>query len=107
MRRPLVVTLIVGIFTVLVVSALQLVPQVAQFEARAADYLSTYTSATRIVPKQWHYVFMSILALGVAALTATSLRRGRIGLLVNGLLRLGEFAIRDLLDLRWKISCDF
>lgn len=86
MRRPLIVTLIVGIFTVLVVSALQLVPQVAQFESRAADYLSAYTSATRIVPKQWHYVFMAILGFGVAALTATSLRRGRIGLLVVGLL---------------------
>lgn len=86
MRRPLIATLIIGIFTVVAVSGLQLVPQVAQFESRAADYISSYTSATRIVPKQWQYVFMSILAFGIAALTVTSLRRGRIGLLIIGLL---------------------
>src|SRR5438270_10203292 len=86
MRRPLIATLIIGIFTVVAVSALQLIPQVAQFESRAADYISSYTSATRVVPKQWQYVFMSILAFGIAALTATSLRRGRIGLLIVGLL---------------------
>jgi len=86
MKRPLIVTLIIGIFAVIAVSALQLIPQVAQFESRAAESLSSYTTATHVVPKQLQYVFMSILAFGVAALTATSLRRGRIGLLVVGLL---------------------
>ncbi len=85
MKHSLVATLIVGIFVVLVVAGLQLSPQVAQFESRAAEYISSYSAATRVVPKQWQYVFMSILAFGVAALTVTSLRRGRIGLLVIGL----------------------
>jgi adenylate cyclase len=86
MKRPLIATLIVGIFVVVAVSVLQLVPQVVQFESRAADSISSSGSASHVVPKQWQYVFMSFLAFGVAALTATSLRRGRIGLLVIGLL---------------------
>src|SRR5438270_7252642 len=86
MKHSLLATLIVGILVVLAVSALQLSPQVVQFELRAADSISLYRAATHIVPKQWQYVFMSILSFGVAALTVTSLRRGRIGLVVIGLL---------------------
>src|SRR5580700_4389900 len=86
MKRPLIATLIVGIFVVVAVSALQLVPQIVQFESRAADSISSYGSSGHVVPKQLQYVFMSILAFGVAALTVTSLRRGRIGMLVIGLL---------------------
>ena len=86
MKRPLIATLIVGIFVVITVSALQLVPQVVQFESRAAESISSYGSTSRVVLKEWQYVFMSLLAFGVAALTATSLRRGRIGVLVIGLL---------------------
>lgn len=85
MKHSLLATLIVGIFVVLAVSALQLSPQVVQFESRAADYISSYAAATHVVPKQWQYVFMSILSFGVAALTVTSLRRGRIGLIALGL----------------------
>src|SRR5260370_24963550 len=86
MKRPLLATLIIGIFVVVGVSAMHLSPQVQQFEARAADSISPYAAATHVVPKQWQYVFMSILSFGVAALTVTSLRRGRIGLLAIGLL---------------------
>src|SRR5579864_8377667 len=86
MKRPLIVTLIIGIFAVVAVSALQLIPQVTQFESRVAESLSAYSTASHVLPKQLQYVFMSILAFGVAALTVTSLRRGRIGLVVIGLL---------------------
>lgn len=86
MKHALLATLIVGIFVVLAVAGLQLSPQVAQFESHAADYISSYAAATQVVPKQWQYVFMSILGFGVAALTVTSLRRARIGLLVIGLM---------------------
>ena len=86
MKRPLIATLIIGIFVVVAVSAMQLSAAVLQFEQRAADYISSYAAATSVVPKQWQYVFMSILSFGVVALTVTSLRRGRIGLLVIGLL---------------------
>src|SRR2546421_9743315 len=86
MKRPLLATLIIGIFVVVGVAAMHLSPQVLQFESRAADYVSPYSAATHVVPKQWQYVFMSIIAFGVAALTVTSLRRGRIALLALGLL---------------------
>jgi len=86
MKHSLLATLIVGIVVVLLVSALQLSPQVVQFESRAAESISSYAAATHVVPKQWQYVFMSILAFGVAALTVTSLRRGRIGLIAFGLI---------------------
>src|SRR5260370_8851706 len=86
MKRPLLVTLIIGIFVVVVVSAMHLSPQLVRFEDRVADYISSYNAATHVVPKQWQYVFMSILSFGVAALTVPSLRRGRIGLLAIGLL---------------------
>jgi adenylate cyclase len=86
MKRPLLATLIIGIFVVIGVAAMHLSSQVLQFESRAADYISSYAAATHVVPKQWQYVFMSILAFGVAALTVTSLRRGRIALLAFGLL---------------------
>jgi adenylate cyclase len=86
MRRPLIATLIVGIFVVVAISAARLSPQVLQFEQRAAEFISPSSQSMRAIPNQWQYVLMSILAFGVAALTATSLRRGRIGLLVIGLL---------------------
>src|SRR6266446_1110799 len=84
MKPLLLATLIIGIFVV--VSAIHLSPPVVRFEDRVADYISPYSAATHIVPKQWQYVFMSILSFGVAALTVTSLRRGRIALLAVGLL---------------------
>jgi class 3 adenylate cyclase len=86
MKHSLLATLIVGIFVVLAVAALQLSPQVVQLESRAADSISSYAAATHVVPKQWQYVFMTILSFGVAALTVTSLRRGRIGLIALGLI---------------------
>src|SRR5260370_5185830 len=86
MKRPLLATLIIGIFVVVGVTAMHLSSQVLQFESRAADYISPYSAATHVVPKQWQYVFMSIISFGVAALTVTSLRRRRIALLALGLL---------------------
>jgi len=85
MKHSLLATLIVGILVVLAVSGLQLSPLVVQFESRAAESVSSYAAATHVVPKQLQYVFMTILSFGVAALTLTSLRRGRIGLIALGL----------------------
>jgi len=97
MKHSLLATLIVGIVVVLGVSALQLSPQVVQFESRAANLFSSYAAATHVVPKQWQFVFMVVLSFGVAALTLTSLRRGRIGLIALGL-------IIELLAISWICS---
>ncbi|HEX4638033.1 MAG TPA: hypothetical protein VH170_00940 [Chthoniobacterales bacterium] len=97
MKHSLLATLIVGIVVVLIVTALQLSPQIVRFESHAADYISSYTAATHVVPKQLQYVFMSILSFGVAALTVTSLRRGRIGIVALGL-------IVELIAVSWILS---
>jgi adenylate cyclase len=86
MKHSLLATLVVGIFVVLTVAILQLSPAIVQFESRVADSISSYAAATHVVPKQWQYVFMAILSFGVAALTVTSLRRSRIGLIALGLM---------------------
>ncbi|HEY6070698.1 MAG TPA: adenylate/guanylate cyclase domain-containing protein [Chthoniobacterales bacterium] len=97
MKHSLLATLVVGIFVVLIVAALQLSPQVVRLESRVADSISSYAAATHVVPKQWQYVFMAILSFGVAALTVTSLRRGRIGLIALGL-------IIELIAVSWICS---
>ena len=97
MKHSLIATLIVGIVVVLVVSVMQLSPGLVQFESRAAEIFSSYAAATHVVPKQWQYVFMLILSFGVAALTVTSLRRGRIGLIALGL-------IIELMAVAWICS---
>src|SRR5207249_11008731 len=77
MKRPLLATLIIGIFVVVGVRALHLSQQLVQFEDRAVNYVSSWDAATRIVSKPAQYAILSILAFGVAALTLSSLRRGR------------------------------
>ena len=87
MKRPLIATLIVGIFVVRggERTAARSAGRCSLNHELRIPFLPTVRLA-HVVPKQWQYVFMSILAFGVAALTATSLRRGRIGVLVIGLL---------------------
>ncbi len=85
MKRPLLATLIIGIFVVIVVSALHLSGRLLHFESAVAEYISSYRAATHVVPK-WQYVFMAILAFGVAWLTVTSSRRGWMGLVAMVLL---------------------
>jgi adenylate cyclase len=86
MKRPLLATLIIGVFVVVTVRALHLSQQLLQFEDRAVTYISSWEVATRLVSKPVQYAILSILAFGVAALTVTSLRRGRIALIALGLL---------------------
>ena len=86
MKRPLLATLIIGVFVVVAVRALHLSQQLLQFEDRAVSYISSWDAAASVVSKPVQYAVLSILAFGVAALTVTSLRRGRIALISLGLL---------------------
>ena len=86
MKRPLLATLIIGIFVVIVVSALHLSGRLLHFEAAVADYISSYRAATHVVPKGWQYVFIAIFSFGVGWLTVTSSRRSRMGLIAIVLL---------------------
>jgi len=86
MKRPLLATLIVGIFVVLVVSAIQLSARVVQFEATATQFVTNYANATRVVAVHWQYLLIAIFSFGMAGLTVSSPRRGRMGLVALGLL---------------------
>jgi len=86
MKRPLLATLIIGIVVVVGVRALHFSHALVQFEDRIVQHLSSYDAATFVLGKPWQYVILAILSFGVAALTVTSLRRGRIALLAFGLL---------------------
>src|SRR5437588_896726 len=86
MKRPLLATLIIGIVVVVGVRALHFSQALVQFEDRIVQHLSSYDAATFVLGKPWKYVILAFLSFGVAALTVTSLRRGRIALLAFGLL---------------------
>src|SRR2546423_490202 len=86
MKRSLIATLIIGIVVVVGVRALHFSQALVQFEDRVIQYLSSYDAATQIISKPSQYALLAVLSFGVAALTVTSLRRGRIALLAIGLL---------------------
>jgi adenylate cyclase len=85
-KRSIIAALIVGFVVAGIVIGIQFVPAVAQFEYRIANYLSSWDAATRVIGQWLQYALVAIFSFGVAALTATSLRRGRIGLLAIGLI---------------------
>ena len=97
MKRPLLTTLIIGVVVVVAVRALHLSQLLLQFEDRAANYISSWDAATGVVSKPAQYAILSILSFGVVALTLTSLRRERIGLIALGL-------IIELVALSWVCS---
>jgi class 3 adenylate cyclase len=86
MKRSLIAALIIGAVVALAVIAMQFSQSVIQFEDRAANYISSWEAATRVVSRWFQYIFLAILSFGTAILTATSLRRDRIRLLALGLL---------------------
>ena len=64
----------------------------AGLEAVAAQLVSDYAGATRIVSEKWQYVLVLLIALGVSWLTLSQVPRWRIRLLV-GLLLIELFAL--------------
>src|ERR1700730_15636792 len=86
MKRPLIATLIIGIVVIVGVRALHFSQALVQFEDRIVQNLSSYAAATHVVGKPWQYMILAVLSFGVAALTLTTLRRGRIALIAIGLL---------------------
>src|SRR6266581_2077820 len=97
MKRSLVTALIIGVAVATVVSALHASRLILSFENAAGTVVSDYTSATRVVSEKLQYVFVLLLALGVAWLSLSSAPRGRIRLLV-------AFLLIELLGLSWICS---
>jgi class 3 adenylate cyclase len=97
MKRQFPSALIVAIAVTAITGALQIVGPMLRFEMAAAQFISSYNAATRVVSNRWQYFFVFLLSLGVAWLTLTGLRRGRIGLLAVALLV-------ELIGLSWICS---
>lgn len=97
MKRLLITTLIIGVAVAFGVGALHATKAVAGLEAVAAQLVSDYASATRIVSEKWQYVFVLLIALGVSWLTLSTVPRWRSRVL------LGLFVV-ELLALSWVCS---
>jgi Adenylate cyclase, family 3 (some proteins contain HAMP domain) len=97
MKRSLVATVIVGVAVAGIVCALHASGLILRFERAAIEPISNYTRATRVVSEKWQYVFVLLLALGVAWLALTSVsRRGTRWLFLVLLI--------ELLGLSWVCS---
>ena len=69
MKRLLITTLIIGVAVAFGVGALHASKTTAGLEAVGAQLVSDYSSATRIDSEKWQYVFVLLIALGVAWLS--------------------------------------
>jgi class 3 adenylate cyclase len=95
MKRSLITTLIIGVAVALIVIALHATKVIAGFEAVVAQLVTDYAGATRVVGEKWQYVFVLVIALGVAWLGLSDpagARRWRAWLLI-GLLLVELFAL--------------
>src|SRR5438128_11959300 len=97
MKRSLIRTLVIGVAVALAVGALHASKSMAGVEAIAAQLVSDYAGATRIVSEKWQYVFVLLVALAVAWLSLSILPRWRSRLLVGLLLV-------ELFGLSWVCS---
>jgi class 3 adenylate cyclase len=97
MKRSLITTLIIGGAVAAIVSALHATGLLLGIEAAVGGLVSDYASATRVVSEKWQYVFVSLLALGVAWLSLSRVPRGGARLLI-------VFLAIELLGLSWVCS---
>jgi len=97
MKRLLITTLIIGVAVAFGVGALHASKTTAGLEAVGAQLVADYSSATRIGSEKWQYVFVLLIALGVAWLSLSKVPRWRSRLLV------GLFFV-ELFVLSWVCS---
>ena len=69
MKRSVITTLFIGIAVALVVGALHATKSVVGFENAAAQLVADYAGARRVVGDKWQYVFVLLVAVGVAWLS--------------------------------------
>lgn len=100
MKRRVITTIVIGVAVALVVGALHATKSMAAFENAAAQLVTDYAGATRVVGEKWQYVFVLLVALGVAWLSLiNSAGAGRWrGRLLIGLL------LVELFGLAWVCS---
>jgi len=83
MKRLVITTLIIGVAVAFGVGALHASKTTAGLEAVGARLVSDYSSPTRTVGEKWQYVFVLLIALGVAWLSLSKVPRWRSRLLVG------------------------
>src|SRR4051794_2096757 len=97
MKRSLITTLIIGVVVALIVAALHATKVIAGFEAVAAQLVTDYAGATRVIGEKWQSLLVLPIALGVAWLSLSNVRRWRAWLLIGLLLV-------ELFGLAWVCS---
>src|SRR5215813_2193550 len=100
MKRSLVTTLIIGFAVAIVVGVLRAMGVLAGLEAGVARLVSDYAGATRVVAEKWQYVFVLLIAVGVAWL---SLKNPPPAGRFRNYLLFGSFLV-ELLVLSWVCS---
>src|SRR2546423_6434179 len=94
MKRPLVVTFIIGFLVAGIVAALHGYGVLLPIEKPIAGMIAHFRKISYPVSDQWHYIIIAVLSLGIAGLTLTSARRNRMAFVVGALLI-------ELLALAW------
>ena len=97
MKRSLITTLVIGVAVALIVGALHATRVIAGFEGVAAQLVTDYAGATRVVGEKWQYVLVLLIAFSVAWLSLSNVPRWRAWLLVGLLLV-------ELFGLAWVCS---
>jgi class 3 adenylate cyclase len=69
MKRSLITTLVIGVAVAIVVGSLRGTKAIAGLEAGIGQLVSDYAGATRVVGEKWYYVFVLLIASGVAWLS--------------------------------------
>jgi class 3 adenylate cyclase len=100
MKRSLITTLIIGGAVAAIVSALHATGLLLGIETALGGLVSDYARATRVVSEKWQYVFVLLLALGVAWLNLRPAAAGPRG----GARLLIVFLVIELLGLSWVCS---
>src|SRR3989440_3585986 len=94
MKRPLVVTFIIGFLVAGIVAGLHGYGVLLPIEKPIAGMIAHFRKISYPVSDQWHYIIIAVLSLGIAGLTLTSARRNRMAFVVGALLI-------ELLALAW------
>ena len=86
MKRSVITTLIIGVVVAVVVGALHATRIIGAFENAAAQLVSDYAQATKVVGDKWQYVFVLLIALGVTWLSLSKVPKRYSYLLIALLL---------------------
>lgn len=86
MKRPFLAALVIGILVGGTITALQITDVLARIEIPVREFVTQHVTINKSLGATWQYVLLSILSLGVAWMTLTTSRRGRLGWLVLALL---------------------